>query len=266
VAELVSHFRDGVRLAVLERGAGAPPILFVHGWCCDHGYFAPQIEHFARRHRVVALDQRGFGRSDQPPGEYTIETFADDAAWLCRELGLQRPVVVGHSLGGAVALALAGRHPELPGAIALCDPAVFLVDLGEGIRAELIAGLEGDGWRGVAEEFIREYLFLPGDDPARRERIVAGMCATPQRVMHSAFARLVDFDDAAAARACRVPVLVIEAGASFVDRARLLAALPDAAIEATPGVGHFHQLEAPERVNAILERFVVSLGTPRPRH
>jgi pimeloyl-ACP methyl ester carboxylesterase len=260
VAELASHVRDGVRLAAIERGEGSPPLLFVHGWCCDHSHFAPQIEHFARRHRVVALDQRGFGRSDQPAGEYTIATFADDAAWLCRKLGLRRPVIVGHSLGGAVALALAARHPELPAAVALCDPAVFFAAVGEELREELIAGLAGAGWRSVAEEFIREYLFLPSDDPARREQIVAGMCATPQRVMHSAFRNLVDFDDAEAARACRVPVLVIEAGAPFVDRERLLAALPRAVIEATPGVGHFHQLEAPERVSAILERFIARLA------
>jgi pimeloyl-ACP methyl ester carboxylesterase len=259
VAEIRSHVRDGVRLAALERGAGDPPLLFVHGWCCDHGYFAPQIEHFARRHRVVALDQRGFGQSDRPPGEYAIETFADDAAWLCRELGLRRPVVVGHSLGGAVALALSARHPELPAAIALCDPAVFVAAAGDELRDELVEGLAGPEWRSVAEEFIREYLFLPSDDPELRERIVAGMCATPQRVMHSAFRSLVAFDDAAAAKACRVPVLVIEAGAPFVDRERLLTALPHAAIESTPGVGHFHQLEAPGRVNAILERFVSGL-------
>jgi pimeloyl-ACP methyl ester carboxylesterase len=99
----------------------------------------------------------------------------------------------------------------------------------------------------------------------RRERIVAAMCATPQRVMHSAFARLLDFDDSAAARACRVPVLVIEAGAPILDRERLRAALPEALIETTPGVGHFHQLEAPERVNAILERFLAGLGGPSSR-
>ncbi len=260
MAELASHVRDGVRLAAIDRGDGSPPLLFVHGWCCHHGYFAPQIDHFARRHRVVALDQRGFGQSDQPPGEYTVATFADDAAWLCRKLGLRRPVIVGHSLGGAVALALAARHPELPAALALCDPAVFVAELGDEIRDELIAGLESAEWQSAAEEFIREYLFLPGDDPARREQIVAGMCATPQRVMHSAFRNLVGFDDAAAARACRVPVLVIEAGAPFVDRERLLAALPQAVVEATPGVGHFHQLEAPERVNAILERFLARVA------
>ena len=217
--------RDGVRLAALELGAGDPPLLFLHGWCCDHRHFAPQIEHFARRHRVVALDLRGFGASDQPPGEYAVETFADDAAWLCRELGLRRPVVVGHSLGGAIALALAARHPDLPRAIALCDPAVFVADAGDELR----------------------------------EPIVAGRCATPQHVMLSAFRSLVAFDDEAAGRACRAPLLVIDAGAPFVDRAKLRAACPQAVLRETPGVGHFHQLLAPERVNALLEEFLARL-------
>jgi pimeloyl-ACP methyl ester carboxylesterase len=265
VTEIPSYVRDGVRLAALERGAGDPPLLFVHGWCCDHGYFAPQIEHFTRRHRVVAPDLRGFGRSDRPPGDYAIATFADDVAWLCRELGLRRPVVVGHSLGAAVALALAARHPEIPAALALLDPAVFFAEAGDELRDELLAGLAGPGHRSEAEEFIREFLFLPGDDPELRERIVAAMCATPQHVMHPALRGLVDFDSAAAAKACRAPVLVVEAGAPFVDRARLRAALPDVAIESTPGVGHFHQILAPERVNAILERFLSGLGGARPQ-
>ena len=258
-ASLASHARDGVRLAALDRGAGDPPLLFLHGWCCDHRHFAPQIEHFARRHRVVALDQRGFGTSDRPAGEYTIETFADDAAWLCGELGVRRPVVVGHSLGGAVALALAARHPELPRAVALCDPAVFVASAGDGLREELCAALAGAEYRSAAEEFIREFLFLPEDDAELRERIVAEMCATPQRVMLSAFRNLVAFDDEAAGRACGVPLLSIDAGAPFVDRAKLLAACPGAVLRATPGVGHFHQLLAPERVNALLEEFLAGL-------
>jgi pimeloyl-ACP methyl ester carboxylesterase len=254
-----------VRLAALERGTGDPTLLFVHGWCCDHGYFAPQIGHFARRHRVVAPDLRGFGQSDGPPGEYAIATFADDVAWLCRELGLRRPLVVGHSLGAAVALALAARHPELPAALALLDPAIFFAEAGDALRDELVAGLAGPDYRSDAEEFIREFLFLPGDDPALRERIVTAMCATPQHVMHAALASLVAFDGAAAAKACRAPVLVVEAGAPFVDRERLRAALPRVALESTPGVGHFHQLLVPERVNAILERFLAGLGAAPPQ-
>ena len=94
----------GLRLFFEERGSGGRPLVFVHGWCCDHTFFAPQVEHFARGRRVVAVDLRGCGRSDRPdPGEahYDTAAFADDVAALCHELSLDGPVVVGHSMGAA---------------------------------------------------------------------------------------------------------------------------------------------------------------------
>lgn len=98
-----SRIRDGVKLHYYEEGQGNPPLLFVHGSGCDHTDFAPQIAHFRHRHRVVAVDLRGHGRSDTPSGGYTIPDFADDIAWLCAALPLERPVVIGHSMGGQIA-------------------------------------------------------------------------------------------------------------------------------------------------------------------
>ena len=65
-----------------ETGEWEPPVLLIHGSCCDHTYFAPQFYHFAHRgHRVVAVDLRGHGRSDKPHQDYTMQVFADDLAW-----------------------------------------------------------------------------------------------------------------------------------------------------------------------------------------
>ena len=80
--------RDGVGLAYEEAGRGEPPILLVHGWTCDHTYFAPQFEHFGRAHRTIAVDLRGHGESDTPEQDYTVAGFADDLAWLCEQLGV----------------------------------------------------------------------------------------------------------------------------------------------------------------------------------
>src|SRR3712207_692755 len=102
--------RDRVTLFYKEKGAGKPPILLVHGWCCDHSYFAPQFGHFANRgHRVVAVDLRGHGRNDKPRQRYAMQAFADDLAWICDRVELEKPVVVGHSMGGIVAFDLAAR-------------------------------------------------------------------------------------------------------------------------------------------------------------
>src|SRR5262245_3877036 len=168
-----ARIRDGVRLCYEEAGTTAAPIVFVHGWCCDHRYFAPQFGHFAARHRVVAVDQRGFGASDKPEQKYTIEGFADDLAWLCRELGLVKPALIGHSMGGAIVLATAARHPDLPRAIALCDPAVLPPPIIRSAIDPFLSALATPGYREVARGFIEERLFGPNDDPSRRARIAA---------------------------------------------------------------------------------------------
>ncbi len=83
-------YRDGVALYVEHTAGRAPPVLLIHGWCCDHRYMAPLAEHFARQgHAVVSLDLRGHGRSDKPQQAYPISAFADDVARCCRELQLR---------------------------------------------------------------------------------------------------------------------------------------------------------------------------------
>src|SRR5687767_13342893 len=99
--------RDRPRLYYEQAGSGAHPFVFVHGWCCDSTFFAPQYDHFKASHSVTTLDLRGCGKSDRPEDGYDIPTLADDVASLCDELGISKPVVVGHSLGGMIGIELA---------------------------------------------------------------------------------------------------------------------------------------------------------------
>jgi pimeloyl-ACP methyl ester carboxylesterase len=104
--------RDGVRLAYVEAGRGDKTMLLVHGMQCDHTHMLPQLEHFSRTHRVVAVDMRGHGGSDKPHSSYSNQEFNDDLVFLCRELGLHRPVAMGHSFGGSNLLHLIDRRPD----------------------------------------------------------------------------------------------------------------------------------------------------------
>src|SRR5882724_5603129 len=114
---------SGVRLRVVEAGSGSPVIL-IHGLFVDHTSWDLVMPELAETFRVVALDLPGFGASEKPPPSrfpYGIDAFAEAIADLYAGLELGPAAVVGHALGGAVALTLAARHPELVSRLALID-------------------------------------------------------------------------------------------------------------------------------------------------
>jgi esterase len=120
---------DGVSLHVAEDGvADGPPILFLHGiTSCVHTWdWAVPL--FADRYRVLRLDFRGHGQSGRAQGTYHFPSYVSDAAAVCRQVIGRPAVVVGHSLGGGTAAALAQQHPDLVAAAFMEDPALFSGD------------------------------------------------------------------------------------------------------------------------------------------
>jgi pimeloyl-ACP methyl ester carboxylesterase len=228
----------------------------VHGWTCDHTYFAPQRDHLAKRHRVVSVDLRGHGESDKPKTKYSIDGFADDVAWLSRELGLEKPIVIGHSMGGMTALELAARHPDVPGAIVVCDspmaiPAPLAANLGAVTEA-----LRGPDWRPAHRAFLEGALFGPSDDPARKAKILAQMTSAPDDVTLGCWEAIVSADMDGALTRCKVPFLYLAATTPLVDLNRLRELCAHVVVGQTVGAGHFHQLEVPDQVNGMIDRFL----------
>ena len=249
--------RDGLRLYYEQDGSGDRSIVFVHGWCCDHTFFAPQCERFKSSSTVTSFDLRGCGRSDRPNDGYSLPDLADDLAWLCDELGIAKPVVVGHSLGGLIGVELAARHPSLPDAIVAVDPGP-IDPLPQSVAAlsAIAAQLEDADGADPRPAYVAG-LFLPSDDVARSERIVETMCAVPAAIAAANLRGFLDWDGVAALDRCEIPMLVLlsRTGGSN-DPARLLALKPSLQIGVTVGAGHFHQLDASEQVSSMIEQFV----------
>lgn len=254
--------RDGVALACHEAGSGAPPVVLVHGWACDHSFMAPQLEHYRSTHRTIAVDLRGHGHSDRPVQDYPIAGFADDVAWICEDLALEKPVLVGHSMGGAIALELAAQRPEVPAAIVLLDSAVLPAPSAWAGAQPVIAALHTADFRGVLEQFLGEAFFLPTDDQRRKARIIEAMLSRPRHVLAPAFEGIFAWDGAAAARRCRIPMLYIASSRPRSDVARLRELCPQLVTGQVVSAGHFAHLEVPEQVNAMIDRF---LGIDVPR-
>lgn len=245
-----------MRLVYQESGSGDPPIVFVHGWTSDRSYFAPQVEHFARSHRCITLDLRGHGESDAPDQEYTIDGFADDVAAICDAVGVRDAILVGHSMGGAIVLALSVRRPDLVRGTAMLDPAILFPPEAAATLPALATAFAAPQGLTTLKQFFEGQFFLPSSDPALKARLAEAALKTPQHVISSAFANLARFDSASALQATTKPLMFVGAEPAITDVARLRQLAPKVMIGNTIGAGHFHQLEVPDQINAMLSRFI----------
>lgn len=125
----------GRRLNFAEIGEGSRAFVLIHGMggCWQH--WRETIPFLAQRGRVLSIDLPGFGRSELPAGGISLDGYADTAAALCRALDVEQAVILGHSMGGPIALRFATRHEDLAEAIVLVAGATDTFNAVLGLRA-----------------------------------------------------------------------------------------------------------------------------------
>lgn len=124
----------GRRLHCVDAGSGERCFVLVHGMGGRWQHWLETIPALAEHGRVLALDLPGFGRSELPAATTSLDGFADAAAELARQLDVGRVVLVGHSMGGLIAIRFAARHPDLAEAIVLVAGAVYQFSALLGLR------------------------------------------------------------------------------------------------------------------------------------
>jgi len=250
----------GVSLHV-ERsgGAGLPPLVLLHGFTDDGRCWTPVAPAFADAFEVVTIDTRGHGRSDAPDDGYRIEVLAEDVACVVRDLGLERPILLGHSLGAITALSVAGLHPDLPARIVLEDPPPLWLHHGptpdDAARAQATAAGIAALKRLSRDELERE---VRAQSPAWREAeiepwVEAKLAFSPRAIPLATPASLASFDMRAALRAITCPVTVLHGDAARGSMATpaalevLRSLVPQLAVVHVPGAGHSIRRDQPER-------------------
>ncbi len=161
----------GGDLQVVDRGPrSGSPIVLLHCFSCAIDWWDQMMPRLARGHRVVAVDLLGHGGSEKPESGYTIENQADLVAQALGRLGVREAEVVGHSLGGGVAVALADQSPQLVERVVIIDTRSSTHDEGDlGFVASLgFAPVVGEAfWRTKPDFAVRkglEVAFAPGYD------------------------------------------------------------------------------------------------------
>jgi pimeloyl-ACP methyl ester carboxylesterase len=255
---LKSADRDGVNLRYLDTGSGDPALVFIHGWCCNQSMWSAQIEAFAPKHRIIAVDLRGHGESDKPDQDYDISGFADDMAWLIREIGLDRPVIVGHSMGGVTALNLLRRDPEIARAVIFVDAGItpFPAELMPMVD-QTIEAMKTPAYAEVAKTAIAQFMFNEQSPAELRDRVVADMAAAPQRVMHTAIRSTLSEENYPAG-SLPVPSLFVKAATLQATEDQIKERYPGMEV-VTMDAAHFVHMEKPEEFNEIMSRWLERL-------
>lgn len=255
---------------VVDQGAGAPALLFLHYWGGSARTWAPVMAALPATYHCVAPDLRGWGDSAAPADDaYALNDMAADIEALIDALGLQNTVLVGHSMGGKVAQLLASRRPAGLAGVVLVAPAppVPLAMPPEALAAMASAYAS----HASVSDAIDHMLTATPLTPALREQVIEDSLRGAPGAKQAWPARTAREDISAQVTAIDVPVLVISGELDRVDRvdtlrAELLPRVPTARLQVLPGIGHLSPLEAPDQVAACIHAFVAALPPLKEQH
>jgi pimeloyl-ACP methyl ester carboxylesterase len=278
----VQHLEvDGVDVAYVDSGGDGPPIVLVHGLSSSIGFWEYQVPTLARTHRVLALDLPGYGSSGRPDAPFTPPWYAGVVAGFMDAVGVPSAVVLGHSMGGQIALTLALDRPEKVEALVLSAPAGFERFTPGAARLMKDFWHEGKALEATEEElrhtFTRVVFNRPDEGVERlleervRMRGTPAFAGTSVAVSRS-IAGMVDHPVLERLGEIRVPTLIVY---GTDDRmipnpiftggfTRTVAEAGHAAIAGSelvmmPGAGHTVHHDAPEAFDAAVQQFLAKL-------
>lgn len=262
---MVKAHVDGIQLEYQVAGTGRT-IVFAHSLGMDRTLWGAQERHYGSRYRVLSFDGRGHGASDKPPGPYSVERFGEDFYGVLRASDTQRAVIVGLSMGGMAAQALAAAHPDVVEALVLCDTTCWYHESGPQEWETRARAAEEQGLPSLVDFQLQRWF----TDRTRAEQ--------PALVEHARRVFLAN-DVAAYAATCRaLGAMDLRAGLAKIHCPTLIIvgeedyATPPAMAEdlqrriagselvTLPNVRHLSAWEAPETVNSHIDRLLARLG------
>ena len=247
-----------LQLNVVESGAGRTALVFQHYWGGSSRTWNEVIAALSDRFRCVASDARGAGDSQAPATGYSMQDHAGDALSVIEALGLERYVLVGHSMGGKAAQLLAARRPRgLAGLVLVASSPLSPMAIPEEQRAVMKKAYDD---RAAVEGTLDNVLLGSPVPAAVRERLIADSLRLSPEATNGwiEIGSREDFREKAAEVA--VPVGIIAGELDRVDpiaivKSHLVPSYPAATVRFLPNKGHLLPVEAPQDV-ADLIRFV----------
>lgn len=245
---------------IIERAGQGPTVVCVHGFCQSSAYWVPTLDLLAAQGaNAFALDLPGFAGSAREAGPYTLPAFADAIADLLDRRGLTRIVLLGGSMGGAVAQHFVLRHPDRVSRLLLVATGAFTADPATALaRADAIAAAP---WNEEAVTPIVAGFFYrpPAPDQVANYRAIAlraSQAAAIEAARSNATERTFERLDRIA-----VPTLIVQGrhdkARTVAHGSEMIARLPAARLAVIEDAGHTPQLEQPDAFHAVALPFLL---------
>ena len=259
---------NGVQSAFTDSGEGLP-LVFIHGFPLSRGAWSKQVAAFEENYRVIAPDLRGFGESGASSGAVFMSRYAEDIRALLVHLGTGPVILVGHSMGGYVALAFAKAFPDLlRGLVLVGTKAGGDAPEVAAARRATAEKVRKEGIDSVVETMAPKMLATSNTDAGMASSVRGFMQPASQEGVIGALLGMAERPDAGDwIGTIRVPTLVV-AGADDIlilpsESEALVKAIPDAHLTLIPHAGHLVAFEQPEAFNEALSGWL-TWGTREP--
>lgn len=247
-------------------GQGATAILFIHGWACDRAVWRFQVPALEDTFRVIVLDLPGHGKSDAPRIVYNLDVFARAVKDVLDNEGLQDAVLVGHSMGFAVARHFIKQYPNRVKALINIDGAYFQTPQNPGELKmwthqmnAFTAGFQkqGEARREYISGFV-ESLFVDNSQKDLKQEITNKILMTPAYVANSAMEEFVR-PEIWRKYSLSTPTLAVYAESDDLpqDNQEYLRSLfPNLEYHQWKNVGHFLMMEKPDKLNKLMRDYL----------
>lgn len=240
------------------------PLVFVHGWTADRHRWDHQVAHFSPARRVIRLDLRGHGESTGA-GVRTVAELAADVLALLDHLGVERFVLVGHSMGGMISQTIALSHPERVERMVLVN-SIGRMTYSRGRGLLMAASTLAPYKMFIAANIQR--AFAPGHPREEVREYIRASAATPREVVMTLYGAMRAFDVLDRAGEIRTPTLMVHGYHDIQlpvrQMLRLAKAYPDAVVRIIDA-GHELPVEKPAELTAALEAFLAPDPKRNPR-
>lgn len=242
-------------LAIDDGGAGGIPVVFLHSFAGSISHWSDQLAHLRKMRRAIAFDMTGHGQSKPSAGgtKYSIRLLARDVEAVSRALKLDRFVLVGHSMGAAVAAAFAAAHPERVTGLMLVDPPFAPGAVPAQQISKIVSSLKVNPYA-VTEEYWRTQLF-PGSAPHVQARLLQDLRTVPRPAVIELTSDLFHFDIPKELLRYPGPKLSVVTAQNNAPLS-LHNAVPNIPHLVVTGAGHWIHLDKPAEFNAILDDFL----------